>query len=122
MFVLSSRSREIKIENRIPRTVAVAAVIIVARRRGVGSTVRLASRLDPDESILQCIARIRGRTHAETRSNYIAPVAPGILGSRLDTVTACKISSARECNILINGKADYLDWRKMKDVPVSVIK
>lgn len=71
------------------KCVAEAAVIIVTWRRGVGRTVCLPARLYPDESVLQWIAGVCGRTHAKPRSNYVAPVSPGVLGSWLDTVTAC---------------------------------
>jgi hypothetical protein len=72
------------------KCVGEAAVKIVTWRRGVGRTVCLPARLDPDESVLQWITSVCGRTHAEPRANYVAPVSPGELGSWLDTITACR--------------------------------
>ena len=59
---------------------------IKARRRAVGRAIALAPRLDPNKGILERIARVGRRPHAEARALDVAPIAPGLLRRRLHAV------------------------------------
>ena len=48
---------------------------VIAIGRGVGSTIRLTTGLDPDEGINKRITGIRGRTRAEASAAGVAPMA-----------------------------------------------
>ena len=69
-----------------------SAVVVVSRRRRVRSAITLAAGLDPDERVLERVARVGREGHAETRADQVAPVAPFVLGRGLDAVAGCHVS------------------------------
>lgn len=64
-----------------------SAVGVVARRRGVGSTVALASGLDPDDGVNEAGSSVGGGASSEASTLDVAPVTP-LLADVLDTSAA----------------------------------
>lgn len=61
---------------------------IITIGRGVGGSVTLSTRLDPDESVDQLIARVGRWAGAEAGVLDVAPVAPFVLTGGLVSVAA----------------------------------
>lgn len=63
-------------------------MVVVASSRGIRGTIRLTTRLDPDESIGESIASVGGRSKSETSTLGIAPITLSLLAGRLLTRSA----------------------------------
>lgn len=66
-------------------SISVATVGIISGRSRVRSSVRFTAGLDPNNSINQCIASVRGRTGTKTRVDHITPVCKSQLRCGLNT-------------------------------------
>ena len=67
-----------------PQDLRQSTVVVVARRRGVGSSVTFTSRLDPHDGINETGASVGGRLSAKSRAEDVAPITPP-LADVLDT-------------------------------------
>lgn len=63
-------------------------VVVIASSRGIRGTIRLTTRLDPDESVGESITSVGGRSKSETSTLGVAPIALSLLASRLLTRSA----------------------------------
>lgn len=63
-------------------------MVVVASSRGIRGTIRLTTRLDPDESVDEGIASVGRGSETESSSGSVAPVTPSLLASGLLTRSA----------------------------------
>jgi hypothetical protein len=64
-------------------------LLVSFRREGSGKTyITFSARLDPNESVLEGVSGVSGGTDTESSANDVAPIAPGILFSRLYSISS----------------------------------
>lgn len=89
-------------------------MVVVASSRGIRGTIRLTTRLDPDESIGESITSVGGRSKSETSTLGVAPIALSLLAGRLLTGSA-----------LVDDKLDIgptlLSEKRSEGVDVSLL-
>lgn len=89
-------------------------VVVIASSRGIRGTIRLTTRLDPDESVGESITSVGGRSKSETSTLGVAPITLSLLTSRLLTRSA-----------LVDDKLDIgpalLSEKRSEGVDVSLL-
>lgn len=89
-------------------------VVVIASSRGIRGTIRLTTRLDPDESVGESITSVGGRSKSKTSTLGVAPIALSLLTSRLLTRSA-----------LVDDKLDIgpalLSEKRSEGVDVSLL-
>lgn len=98
------------------KSVRETAVKVVAARRGVGSSVALATGLDPDKGINEIVTSAGGRPDTETSADGVAPITPSCLSSWLLAAAAGISDEMNICPTIVLEK-----WGNGVDVELLIV-